>query len=111
MRNLRPCIGQDLLLRVDGRLENADLPVDTKHPTILPRRYPLTRLIVLSEHCRSGHAGPACGKFVNDYSGNRAVTLALVLLSHYEPLRFCYFSCVRQAFLIAHDILVEKVLG
>ena len=58
LRNLRPCIGQDLLLRVDGRLENADLPVDTEHPIILPGRYPLTRLIVLSEHCRSGHAGP-----------------------------------------------------
>ena len=40
LRNLRPCIGQDLLLRVDGRLENADLPVDTKHPIILPGRHP-----------------------------------------------------------------------
>ena len=59
LRNLRPCIGQDLLLRVDGRLENADLPVNTKHPIILPGRHPLTRLIVLSEHCRSGHAGSA----------------------------------------------------
>ena len=43
LRNLRPCIGQDLLLRVDGRLENADLPVDTKHPIILSGRHPLTR--------------------------------------------------------------------
>ena len=59
LRNLRPCIGQDLLLRVDGRLENANLPVDTKHPLILPGRHPLTRLIVFSEHCKSGHAGPA----------------------------------------------------
>ena len=54
-----PCIGQDLLLRVDGRLENADLPVDTKHTIILPGRHPITRLIVLLEHCKSGHAGPA----------------------------------------------------
>ena len=59
LRNLRPCIGQDLLLCVYGRLENADLPVDTKHPIILPGRHPLTRLIVLSEHCRSGLTGPA----------------------------------------------------
>ena len=59
LRNLRPCIEQDLLLRVDGRLENAGLLVDTNHPIILPGRHPLTRLIVLSEHCRSGHAGPA----------------------------------------------------
>ena len=59
LRNLRPCIGQDKLLRVDGRLENADLPVDAKHSIILPGRHSLTRLIVLSEHYNSGHAGPA----------------------------------------------------
>ena len=59
LRNLPPCIGQDKLLRVDGRLENADLPVDAKHLTILPGRHPLTRLIVLSERYISGHAGPA----------------------------------------------------
>jgi len=59
LRNLRPCVGEDLLLRVDGRLENADLPTDAKHPLILPGRHPLTRLIVLSEHVKSGHADPA----------------------------------------------------
>ena len=56
LQNLRPCIGQDKLLRVDGRLENADLPVDAKHPIILPGKHPLTRLIVLSEHYNCGHA-------------------------------------------------------
>ena len=48
-----------MLLCVDGRLENADQLVDTKHPIILPSRHPLTRLIVLSDHCKFGHAGPA----------------------------------------------------
>ena len=50
LRNLRPCVGYDMLLRVDGQLENADLPTDTKHPIILPGRHPLTRLIVFDEH-------------------------------------------------------------
>ena len=29
LRNLWPCVGPDSLLRADGRLENAELPVDT----------------------------------------------------------------------------------
>jgi len=59
LRNLRPCFGLDSLLRVEGRLENADLPTDTKNPIILPGRHPLTRLIALDEHCAAGHAGPS----------------------------------------------------
>ena len=59
LRKLRPCVGTDLLLRVEGRLDNAALPVDTKHPIILPGRHALTRLIVLQEHVNAGHAGPS----------------------------------------------------
>ena len=59
LRNLRSCIGPNKLFRIDGRLENADLPVDTKHPLILPGRHHLTRLIVLYKHTKSGHAGPS----------------------------------------------------
>ena len=58
--NLRPCVGPDLTLRVEGRrLENASLSVDTKHPYILPGSHALTRLIVLSEHSNAGHVGPS----------------------------------------------------
>ena len=59
LRNLRPCLGPDSILRVEGRLENADLPTDTKHPIILPSRHALTRLVVLYEHSDAGHAGPS----------------------------------------------------
>ena len=59
LRKLRPCVGPDLILRVEGRLDNAFLPVDTKHPIILPGRHALTRLIVLNEHADAGHAGPS----------------------------------------------------
>ena len=60
LRNLRPCVDSDLMLRVEGRLENAELPVDTRHPFIIPSRYALTRLTVLNEHILAGHAGPLC---------------------------------------------------
>ena len=59
LRNLRPCINADSFVRVEGRLENADLPLDIKHPLILPSKHPLTRLIILHEHSIAGHAGPA----------------------------------------------------
>ena len=59
LRNLRPCVDDELILRIDGRLENAELPVDAKHPIILPNRHTLTRLIVLNKHAESGHAGPS----------------------------------------------------
>ena len=50
LRNLRPCVGSDNLLRIEGRLENASaFPVDTKHPMILPGCHPLTELIVLND--------------------------------------------------------------
>ena len=45
-------------MRAEGRIKNADLPTDTKHPLILPSRHPLTRLIILDEHAKAGHA---CG--------------------------------------------------
>ena len=57
LRCLRPCIHSDGTLRIEGRLENADLPTDEKHPIILPSRHPLTRLLVLHCHLASAHSG------------------------------------------------------
>ena len=47
------------MLRIDGRLENAELPLGTRHPPILPSKHALTRLIVLYEHVWAGHTGPS----------------------------------------------------
>ena len=58
LKTLRPCVDNDLMLHVEGRRENTDLPTDTKHPLILPSRHQLTRLIVFDEHTKAGHAGP-----------------------------------------------------
>ena len=55
LRRLRPCVGSDGLLRIKDRLENAELPADTKHPFILPGRHPIIRLVVL--HNLTGHGG------------------------------------------------------
>ena len=59
LRNLRPSVDLDNCLRIEGRLENADLPLDSKHPLILPGRHPLTGLIVQYQHEQAGHGGPA----------------------------------------------------
>ena len=59
LRNLRPCVDLDNCLRIEGRLKNADLPLDSKHLLILPGRHPLTGLIVQHKHEKAGHVGPA----------------------------------------------------
>ncbi|XP_050312220.1 uncharacterized protein LOC126747541 [Anthonomus grandis grandis] len=46
------------LLRVGGRLENAPLSFNAKHPVILPSKSHVTDVIIESEHLRLGHAGP-----------------------------------------------------
>ena len=56
LHRLRFCVDTASMLRVDGRLQNVDLPVDAKHPLILPRRHALTSLIILHEHAEAGHA-------------------------------------------------------
>ena len=58
LRNLRPCADAISMLRIDGRLENAELPLNTRHPMILSSKHALTRLIVLYEHVEAGHGGP-----------------------------------------------------
>ena len=45
------------LLRVGGRLHNADIPEESKHPIILPRKSHVTTLIIRNAHERLGHAG------------------------------------------------------
>ena len=45
------------VLRVDGQLNNADIPQESKHPIILPRKSNVTTLIIRDAHKRLGHAG------------------------------------------------------
>ena len=47
----------DGLLRVGGRLQNADVLCDTKHPVILPSDHHVTRLIIRKYHEMNAHVG------------------------------------------------------
>ncbi|XP_033220964.1 uncharacterized protein LOC117175365 [Belonocnema kinseyi] len=54
---LNPFVDAQGLLRVGGRLANAPVPFNQKHPIILAPNNPLTLLIIHYEHLRLLHAG------------------------------------------------------
>ncbi|XP_026482654.1 uncharacterized protein LOC113390608 [Ctenocephalides felis] len=54
---LNPFLDENNILRVGGRLENANIPYNQKHPIILPSKNHITNLILLQEHQRLLHAG------------------------------------------------------
>ena len=45
------------LWRCGGRLENADLPMTTRHPVLLPKHHPLTVLVIKEAHERIMYNG------------------------------------------------------
>ncbi|XP_011883579.1 PREDICTED: uncharacterized protein LOC105570748 [Vollenhovia emeryi] len=55
--SLRPFLDTNALLRVGGRLQEAPLDYDQRHPIILPKDRHLTKLIVKEEHLKNLHAG------------------------------------------------------
>ncbi|XP_043063802.1 uncharacterized protein LOC122319967 [Drosophila ficusphila] len=54
---LRPILGTDRLLCVGGRLQNANLDYDMKHPILLPKDHPVTKAIIVYFHKKYMHAG------------------------------------------------------
>ena len=46
---------EDRVLRIGGRLQKSDLPYDTKHPLVLPRRHCITGVIIADAHVKCGH--------------------------------------------------------
>lgn len=54
---LKPIMDSDGVLRVRGRILQADLPHAVKHPVVLPKKAHLTNLILRHFHQRSGHQG------------------------------------------------------
>ena len=54
---LLPYVDVDGLLKVGGRLHRSNLPQETIHPPILPKRHHVTRLIVEHTHQLAQHAG------------------------------------------------------
>lgn len=58
LRNLAPFVDEEGLLRVGGRLQNADLMYDEMHPYILHGRNDITQMIIKDAHERMFHGGP-----------------------------------------------------
>lgn len=54
---LNPFLDNKGLLRVGGRLANADIPYEQKHPILLPSHNKTVSLMLSYEHHRLGHAG------------------------------------------------------
>lgn len=57
MRKLHPQLDDKGILRVGGRLENALIKYEAKHPVILPYRHQVTDLIISEHHQKTGHLG------------------------------------------------------
>ena len=53
---LKPFLYRGLLC-VGGRLEHANLPVETRHPIILPSKHLITELLISHYHVLNGHVG------------------------------------------------------
>ncbi|XP_043271219.1 uncharacterized protein [Venturia canescens] len=58
LRALTPVLDDEGLLRVGGRLRNAELSEDQKHQIILPAKHFVTTLILKEEHLRLHHCPP-----------------------------------------------------
>ncbi|XP_026474282.1 uncharacterized protein LOC113377981 [Ctenocephalides felis] len=57
LKSLHPFLDKSGFLRVGGRIENADVSYEQKHPIILPKKHYVTRLLLKQEHERLMHAG------------------------------------------------------
>ena len=55
LENLNPIKDAEGLIRIDGRLRHADLPYNSKHPVILPKEHPITKLVIKAVHEKLGH--------------------------------------------------------
>ena len=51
------CYDDAKLLRYGGRLKNADIPYEFKHPVILPKNHRFTDLVIVFYHCIVKHNG------------------------------------------------------
>lgn len=60
LKSLNPVLSPSKVLRVGGRLANAiSIPTETKAPAIIPRRCPLSALLIADAHEKTLHGGPS----------------------------------------------------
>ncbi|GFX35063.1 integrase catalytic domain-containing protein [Trichonephila clavipes] len=58
LRSLHPFIDEHGLVRVGRRLQNSQLPFNSKHPIILPSQHSISELLIKEQHIAHLHAGP-----------------------------------------------------
>ena len=58
LHSLSPFLDDNGLLRVGGRINQASVEYEKKHPLIMPSESHLTRLIILDAHYKTLHGGP-----------------------------------------------------
>ncbi|XP_011868350.1 PREDICTED: uncharacterized protein LOC105562254, partial [Vollenhovia emeryi] len=58
LTHLRPFLDDNSVLRVNGRLHNADINEDQRHPMLLSSKNPLSTLLARHHHASNLHAGP-----------------------------------------------------
>ena len=58
IRSLAPFVDSNGIIRVGGRLTQAKIHYDQKHPILLPEKDYITELIIRREHVISMHSGP-----------------------------------------------------
>ena len=55
--NLDPYIDEDGIIRVGGRLDKSNLNNECKHPIVLPKGSPISKLIIVWCHKKTDHTG------------------------------------------------------
>ena len=58
LKSLSPFIDDRGIIRVGGRLDNANIPYDNQHQILIPGSHAFTKLLVSDEHHTLLHAGP-----------------------------------------------------
>lgn len=58
LRKLTPQLDEHDIIRVGGRLKNAEISVDAKHPIVLPKCNAISSLIIREAHLYCMHGGP-----------------------------------------------------
>ncbi|CAG7646258.1 unnamed protein product [Allacma fusca] len=89
IKSLNPFLDQELVLRVGGRLDKANIAGDKKFPILLPRRHSFTNLVILSEHLRLLHGGPQAVQ--------SSLSARFWILNSRDAIRRCWFYVLDEA--------------
>lgn len=98
--NLQPYLDKNGILRVGGRLKNANIHDDMKHPIIVPKKSRLTELLIDHSHKLTFHGGARLtSSFIRQkfwiVGGNRAVK---------KQIRMC-IKCRKHAPNLQHQLM------